>query len=182
MGGMLPVIRLTTSRSAYRRAGLVIGTMASPTILTMADWEDLGHERQLVLLADDVVELASSEDEVTFKRLPADVRAQAIEAINEFMTGTGEEGGADSQTPLEPSLAPDAAAATGDDAPKTGTDAAAAAPEGKQPAADPAPASVAAPASPADEGVTAPSPSAGKPSGRASKAAKPKTSEAKAAS
>jgi hypothetical protein len=164
-------IRLTTSRSAYRRAGLVIGTAASPTLLSADEFGELGHDRVAKLLADAAVEIAASEDGVSFKRVPMDERQAAVVHYQEFMTGTGEEGGADSQTPLEPSLAPGAAAAQGDDASKTETEAATPPSGEEQPAADSAPAPVAAPASEPE-----------KPSGRASKAAKPKASEAKAAS
>lgn len=179
-----PMLRLTTSRAAYRRAGLVIGSAAAPTDLTPEAFEELGPERQSRLFADPAIEVAASTDGVTFRRISADDRAYAVERYQEFMTGQAEGEEANSPTPqTNASTGPDAAAALGDDAPKTGTGAAAAAPEGEQPAADPAPAPVAAPVSPAVEGVTAPSPSAGKPSGRKSKAvtAAP-ASEAKAAS
>lgn len=165
-------LRLTTSRSAYRRAGLVIGSTATPTLLSPEQFHELGKHRQLRLLADPAIEIAASEDGVAFKRLSIEDRELAVSQYHEFMTGTGEEGGAEGQAPLEPSLASDAAAATGDDGAGAGT----ASTDGgnvdaHQPAADPAPAPVAAPASEPE-----------KPSGRAPKAAKPKASEAKAAS
>ena len=39
--GLKPMLRLTTSRSAYRRAGLVIGSAAAPTLLTLEEFEQL---------------------------------------------------------------------------------------------------------------------------------------------
>lgn len=176
-------LRLTTSRAAYRRAGLVIGSAAAPTLLTPEEFDELGHERQAKLFADPVIEIAASDDGITFKRIPAEIRAEAIERYQEFMTGTGDEGGALSQAQLEPNSASDAAAATGDDASQAATEAVTLSSGEKQPAADAAPAPVAASVSPAVEGVKAPRPSAGKPSGRKSKAAtNAQTSEAKAAS
>lgn len=164
-------LRLTTSRSAYRRAGLVIGSTATPTLLSPEQFHELGKHRQLRLLADPAIEIAASEDGVAFKRLSIEDRELAVSRYQEFMTGTGEEGGAEGQAPLEPSLASDAAAATGDDASQAGTEAATPPSGEEQPDADSAPAPVAAPASEPE-----------KPSGRAPKAAKPKASEAKAAS
>jgi hypothetical protein len=184
MDDLKPMLRLTTSRAAYRRAGLVIGSAAAPTDLTPEAFEELGPERQSRLFADPAIEVAASIDGVTFRRISADDRAYAVERYQEFMTGQAE--GADKKSPApspNASTASDAAAVSGDDAPKTETGGVAAgASEGTQPAADSAPAPVATPVSPADEGAKAPSPSAGKPSGRAPKAAKPKAPEAKAAS
>ncbi|MBA4781171.1 MAG: hypothetical protein H2047_16520 [Blastomonas sp.] len=176
------MLRLTTSRSAYRRAGLVIGSAAAPTLLTLEEFEQLENESKIRLLEDPAIEHAVSEDGVKFTRVTAELRAEAVARYQEFMTGTGEEGGADSQTPLKPSLASDVAATTGDDAAQAATEAATPPSGEEQPAADAAPAPVAAPVPPAVEGAEAPSPSAGNPSGRAPKAAKPKASEAKAAS
>lgn len=203
-GGLARRLRLTTSRAAYRRAGLVIGSAAAPTLLTPDEFDELGHERQAKLFADPVIEIAASDDGHKFKRISADDRAEALERYQEFMTERAE--GSDTNSPppqTDASTAPGAAAATGDDLgendfaradaleraaeandPPAGTASTDSGNvDGQQPAADPADAPVAAPVSPAAEGAQAPSPSAGKPSGRKSKVVTAaQTSEAKAAS
>lgn len=210
-----PMLRLTTSRAAYRRAGLVIGSAAMPTLLSPEQFERLGPDRQAKLFADTAVEIAVSDDGTTFKRLSVEDRTVAVEFYEKFMPREGEEEGADSQPPFEPNPTPDAAAATGDDASQAGTDAALAASGEENPVADPVPAPDAASTSnsvnpteatgddakgaaaasigddrnadvekPGADAATAPvaSNNTTKPSGRAPKAAKPKASEAKAAS
>ena len=200
---LMPQLRVTARSRSFRRAGMAFGPEAISILLASVSASAV---LALVTEAELICEIGDGE---TFQRVdPAQGRLVAmleklrevdpygpLGAIvpdgfmshffdDEFMTGQAE-GGSEPAPTLQPiaSTASGAAAATGDDTPKTETGGVAAgAPEGTQPAADSAPATVAASASPADEGVTAPSPSAGKPSGRAPKAAKPKASEAKAAS
>lgn len=181
--GLKPMLRLTTSRAAYRRAGLVIGSAAAPTLLTLEEFEQIEDDRKVRLLEDPAIEHAVSEDGVKFTRVTAELRAEAVARYQEFMTGQAE-GGSQPSPVLQPtaSTASDAAPATGDDASQAATEAATPPSGEEQPAADAAPAPVGAPVPPVAEGAEAPSPSAGNPSGRAPKAAKPKASEAKAAS
>lgn len=175
--GLFPQLRVTARSRSFRRAGMAFG--AEPVILALAGLTS----QVLVALVKEAELVCEIGDGVAFQVVTLTDLEDRLDIIAQFMTGQAEGGGELSPT-LQPiaSTAPDAAAALGDDAPKTGTDAAAAAPEGPQPAADPDPAPVAAPASPAVEGAQAPSPSAGKSSGRAPRAAKPRASEAKAAS
>lgn len=214
--GLKLILRLTTSRSAYRRAGLVIGSSAAPTLLSPDQFHELGKDRQLRLLADPAIEIAASEDGVTFKRLSIEDRELAVARYQEFTTGQAE-GGSEPSPILQPtaSTASDAAAATGDDASQAATGAATPPSGEEQPAADAAPAPVAAQTTdsvnpteaagddakgaavtsigddrnddvekPGADAAAAPvaSTEPEKPSGRAPKAAKPKASEAKAAS
>lgn len=214
--GLKPILRLTTSRAAYRRAGLVIGSAAAPTLLTLEEFELLEDVRKVRLLEDPAIEHAVSEDGVTFKRIPIELRMEAVERYQEFTTGQAE-GGSQPSPNLQPnaSTASDAAAATGDDASQTATEAATPPSGEAQPAADAAPAPVAAQTTdsvnpkeaagddakgaavtsigddrnddvekPGADAAAAPvaSTEPEKPSGRAPKAAKPKASEAKAAS
>lgn len=172
-------LSVTARSGSFRRAGMAFGK--EPVLVSIGRDQaelflTLVRERELLCQA-----RFSEDDDFA---LITDADADQIEiGLKLFTTGTGEEGGAEGQTPLEPILASGAAAATGDDASQTETGGVAAgAPGEEQPAADSAPAPVAAPVPPAVEGAEAPSPSAGKPSGRAPKAAKPKASEAKAAS
>lgn len=108
-GGLARRLRLTTSRAAYRRARLVIGSAAAPTLLTPDEFVELGHERQAKLFADPVIEIAASDDGYTFKRISADDRAEAIERYQEFMTGQAEGG-----SEPAPILQPDASTAAPD--------------------------------------------------------------------
>lgn len=160
-------LSVTARSGSFRRAGMAFGK--EPVLVSIGPDQaelflTLVRERELLCQA------RFGEDDVF--ALITDAEADQIEVgLKLFMTGTGEEGGADSQAPLEPGLASDAAAATGDDASQAATEAATPPSGEEQPAADAAPAPVAAPASEPE-----------KPSGRAPKAAKPKASEAKAAS
>ncbi|PXW78996.1 hypothetical protein C7451_10158 [Blastomonas natatoria] len=158
-------LRVTARSRSFRRAGMAFGH--EPIILLLCNLTLV----TLGLLVNESELICELGDGERFRVIePADL-VDMQDTLAKFMTGTGEEGGADSQTPLEPSLASDAAAATGDDASQTATEAATPPSGEEQPAADAAPAPVAAPASEPE-----------KPSGRAPKAAKPKASEAKAAS
>ncbi len=168
-------LRVTARSRSFRRAGMAFGKEPIVLLLCSLTLVSLGL---LVNESELICELGDGE---RFRVIePADL-VDMQDYLAKFMTGTGEEGGAPSQTPTEPNSASDVAAATGDDASKTETDGVAAGASGEeQPAADSAPAPVAVPVPPAAEADA--SPAAGKPSGRAPKAAKPKASEAKAAS
>ncbi|MGQ2942696.1 MAG: hypothetical protein ACT6Q7_01710 [Blastomonas fulva] len=211
-----PMLRLTTSRAAYRRAGLVIGSAAAPTLLTLEEFEQLEDDRKIRLLEDPAIEHAVSEDGVTFTRIAAELRAEAVDRYHKFMTGQAE--GADKKSPASSpnaSTASDATAVSGDDASQAETGMAAAVRGEEQPVADSAPAPVAASTlnsvnpteatgddakgaaaasigddrnadveKPGADAAMAPvaSNNTAKLSGRAPRAAKPKASEAKAAS
>ena len=204
-------LSVTARSGSFRRAGIAFGK--EPVLVSIGRDQaelflTLVRERELLCQA-----RFSEDDDFA---LITDADADQIEiGLKLFMTGTGEEGGEDSQAPLDPNLASDAAAATGDDASQTATEAATPSSGEEQPAADAAPAPVAAQTTdsvnpteaagddakgaavtsigddrnddvekPGADAAAAPvaSTEPEKPSGRAPKAAKPKASEAKAAS
>ncbi|MDM7928668.1 MAG: hypothetical protein QUV12_08305 [Blastomonas fulva] len=173
---LFPQLRVTARSRSFRRAGMAFG--AEPVILALAGLTS----QVLVALVKEAELVCEIGDGEAFQVVTLADLEDRLDIIAQFMTGQAE--GADTNSPApspNASTASDATAVSGDDAPKTETGSVdAGAPEGPQPTADSAPAPVAAPAFPAaDIGA---SPATGKPSGRAPRAAKPKASEAKAAS
>ncbi len=172
---LFPQLRVTARSRSFRRAGMAFG--AEPVILALAGLTS----QVLVALVKEAELVCEIGDGEAFQVVTLADLEDRLDIIAQFMTGQAE--GADTNSPASSSnasTASDATAAAGDDASQTVTGTASAMPGEEQPAADTAPAPVAAPAFPAaDVGA---SPATGKPSGRAPRAAKPRASEAKAAS